>query len=542
MSYSSFSKIFSFNYNTLVFMACIMFAFIAPSGHSMTLEEIQQYIIDNDLEWIAGETTVSVLSDEEKQNLLGLVVPEWYVEPEPGRYDEDFLESRGYLNWVEMGGTTPVKAQGNCGSCWAFATTAMVESHARIYDDIVLDLSEQQLISCNSQGYGCNGGWFYPQIFVNPGGVSASCMPYRAADWPPCIQNQCDKVAFIISYNQINSSVNSIKNALQDGPVAAAMYVYNDFYSYTGGCYSRNHSGGSVNHGILIVGYDDNQCSGNGAWLIENSWGTGWGLGGYAWMRYGTCNVGYGATRITYAPQPTNTPAHTATPQTTNTPPSTATPTPTPGTPSPTHTAIPTWTPTPASPATNTPVHTATPTPQTPVPTHTPMPTWTPGQNTPTPGPNTPTALPTNTPFPTFTPGPNTPTPDPDNPTPEPPTSTPIPDTGINIDISLNNDVYGPSDPFILDLHFDNSGNPMFTEIMVALQVENSFWFYPTWTETPQKTLHILDSGQSTRNLLAFVWPNESIQSDYMYFWAAIMEADSWHLLSDVNYVGFRSQ
>lgn len=543
--------------------------FLSGRAFSMTLEDVRQYILDNDLEWIAGETSVSVLSDEEKENLLGLVVPDWYSEPEPEDIDTDFLEGRSYLNWVELGGTTPVKSQGDCGSCWAFATTAMVESHVRIYDGITRDLSEQQLVSCNTSGYGCNGGWFYPQIYKNPGGVLESCMPYYASDSAPCIQSQCQKVAFIISYQEINSSVASIKNALQAGPVAAAMYVYSDFYNYTGGCYSHTHGSTNVNHGILIVGYDDSACSGSGAWLIKNSWGTGWGLGGYAWMKYGTCAVGYGATRISYSTSPTNTPAHTATPRPTNTPIKTSTPTATPHTPSPTQTPIPTWTPpsTPTAPATNTPVQTATPgntpiptnTPNTPLPTQTQVPTWTPVPDTPTSVPTN-TAIPTNTPYPTYTPGttptpqpptptapPPTPTPDPFTPTPEPftptpvaDTATPIPDTGLQISLELSKTQFQGDDPFVLDLHFTNDRTPSFIEIMVALQIADQYWFYPKWGETPTKTLHILDRGHSMRNLLVFKWPSESLKTDYMYFWAAVFELDTWDLLSEVDSIAFR--
>ncbi|MBN1879442.1 hypothetical protein JW823_04970 [bacterium] len=477
----------------------------ASIGSAATLQEVQQYIADNKLDWVAAETSVSGLTELEKDNRLGLVVPDWYIEPVSNAFEDKPCGSRSYLDWRDMNGVTPVKDQGNCGSCWAFATTAMVESHVRIYDGVVRDLSEQQLISCNSYGYGCNGGWFYPEIYDNPGGILETCMPYQASNNPPCIQNQCEKVAFIEDYDEIGSSVSTIKTALEDGPVAAAMYVYDDLYYYSGGCYSHTHSSG-VNHGILIVGYDDSACNGQGAWLIKNSWGTGWGLDGFGWIKYGTCSIGYGATRITYSASQ-----------------STATPHPT-GTATPNYTRTPTPTPFP------------TYTPVTPPPTQTPIPTWTPAQSTPT---RTPTA--TRTPDSTNTPH-NTATSAPDTYTPIPTvtfTPTPVSNDDVTVSIELNNSVFRANDPFILDLFFTNDAGPQFSEIMLALQIDEYFWFYPDWSMEPAKSIQILDEGDSVRHIFAFKWPQGTGNRDGMTFWAAVLEMDSWNLLSGIASASF---
>ncbi len=105
----------------------------------------------------------------------------------------------------------------------------------------------------------------------------------------------------ISDYNSVANSVDAIKLALQTGPVSTAFTVEDDFYNYTNGCY-QNPSTASPNHAILIVGWDDNQCAGQGAWIIKNSWGLGWGMEGFGYIKYGTCRIGTAAYQITYLP------------------------------------------------------------------------------------------------------------------------------------------------------------------------------------------------------------------------------------------------
>ena len=89
----------------------------------------------------------------------------------------------------------------------------------------------------------------------------------------------------------------TISAAREDGtgPVASAFTVAGSFDYYTSGCYNYD-STAAVNHGMLIVGYDDALCSNNGAWIVKNSWGAGWGEAGYCYVAYGACNIGSGVT------------------------------------------------------------------------------------------------------------------------------------------------------------------------------------------------------------------------------------------------------
>ena len=62
----------------------------------------------------------------------------------------------GSVDWRTKGAVNPVKDQGHCGSCWAFASTFVVEAHHFIASGKLLSLSEQELIDCTK--YSCNGG------------------------------------------------------------------------------------------------------------------------------------------------------------------------------------------------------------------------------------------------------------------------------------------------------------------------------------------------------------------------------------------------
>ena len=206
-------------------------------------------------------------------------------------------------DWRAHNGCTVVKNQGSCGGCWAFSTVGAFECAIKRVDGVETDLSEQYLISCNDKGYGCNGGWFLHDMHIDPGAVLESCFPYQASD--VSCKSTCSHPYKLSSWSYVDPnsaipSVEAIKSAIyQYGPVSAAIYATDAFQYYNGGVFDSSYNPPSdkpVNHAIMLVGWDDSK----GAWILRNSWGTGWGENGYAYVKYGVLNVGYGANYVVY--------------------------------------------------------------------------------------------------------------------------------------------------------------------------------------------------------------------------------------------------
>lgn len=244
-------------------------------------------------------TPVRELTLEERIANLGLYLPDHVKErfdamqhnPEP----TVLLNPDIRFDWRDLGGVSAVKDQGSCGSCWCFAGVGAVESAVLVEDGVEWDLSEQQVMDCNRYGRGCNGGWadvVYEQ-FQWYGAQEEACYPYRESSPWPCEEDTCIFLFQIQDFIDIYNGVDEIKNALLDAPVSTTFYVPDNF---TWDC--QPHVTGSINHAVVIVGWDDTLCT-DGAWIVKNSWGM-WGYQGYFHMPYGSCGMGYGTQRPIY--------------------------------------------------------------------------------------------------------------------------------------------------------------------------------------------------------------------------------------------------
>jgi C1A family cysteine protease len=193
------------------------------------------------------------------------------------------------VDWISKGKVNPVRDQGQCGSCWAFATTANAESVWAIYSGQLLDLSEELLVDCASgAGYhnlGCNGG--NPdsafKYMINNGQCSESSYPYKAGTTKTagtCQKCSSAPVHFSACYDVKSNDQVSLKGAVSNQPVAVAIEADTRYFqSYSGGILDSASCGTNLDHAVEIVGYGTE--NGIDYWNVRNSWSASWGENGY---------------------------------------------------------------------------------------------------------------------------------------------------------------------------------------------------------------------------------------------------------------------
>jgi cathepsin B len=203
-----------------------------------------------------------------------------------------------------------IRDQASCGSCWAFGATEALSDVFNIHNmaDPAVILSPQQLVSCDTTSYGCQGG--YPDkawdYMAKTGVVTDPCYPYSSGggETGTCKINgtpgqACPSGSGKTVYyhadkqGRIAKDVTSIMTAMFTyGPIEMGFHVYSDFMNYKSGVYY--HVSGSLEggHAIKCLGWGHDDKTKLDYWICANSWGTGWGQKGYFWIKKGTDECG----------------------------------------------------------------------------------------------------------------------------------------------------------------------------------------------------------------------------------------------------------
>jgi len=221
--------------------------------------------------------------------------------PVPARWD-----------WREQGRVTPVKNQGTCGACYAFASLGNMEAKIMVDDSTVYDFSENNAKECNYYDLSCGGGNYYDManLFSQKGTVLETCDPYVNSN--VSCNNGCTYITSLLDWNIISSTDIAATATLKDviynyGPVYTTVYAGNgdawgsEMNTYDGS-YTMYYTGTEeTNHAVMIVGWDDtlSHAGGTGGWIVKNSWGTNWGgtcgygtEKGYFKIAYGSAGIG----------------------------------------------------------------------------------------------------------------------------------------------------------------------------------------------------------------------------------------------------------
>jgi C1A family cysteine protease len=222
-------------------------------------------------------------TEEEFKAILG-----YNAQLKKANYDADLLSNVSAptsVDWRATGAVTPVKDQGACGSCWAFAATGAIEGINFIETGTLVSLSEQQLVDCSWYygNMGCNGGMMdraYSYAKKNKLELESD-YPYTASDGKTCKFDKTKGQVGTTGYKDVRADrPDQLLAAVALQPVSVAIeadtYV---FQSYASGIIKSADCGQDLDHGVLLVGYGTE--AGTDYWILKNSWGPKWGESGF---------------------------------------------------------------------------------------------------------------------------------------------------------------------------------------------------------------------------------------------------------------------
>jgi cathepsin B len=284
---------------------------IALIGLSLSFFGKKPFLTEESLAMSASQATFETYSyeehpfkdwtEEEVKGLMGAILPP---------LEKDYTLTVGDLTglpdnfdsreqWPEC--IHPVRNQGHCGSCWAFAASEVLSDRFCIASkgQVNVVLSPEDLVECDKTDHGCQGGnplfsWVYLKYY---GIVTDECRPYTSADGKveACQKDKCTGNVEFKKYHAktLPKMLNTVEKIKQDlyanGPVETGFQVYEDFMNYKSGIYV--HSTGKLlgGHAVKIVGWGKDEATNTDYWIVANSWGPEWGDKGFFKIKQGEC-------------------------------------------------------------------------------------------------------------------------------------------------------------------------------------------------------------------------------------------------------------
>jgi len=236
----------------------------------------------------------SAMTNEEYKQHLGYKPRSLYGDlPKVGTHELSGKATADSIDWSTKGAVTPVKNQGQCGSCWAFSSTGGLEGQWEIASGKLESLSEQQLVDCSKQNSGCNGGLMdYAFKFYESTSVATEASYAYTGKDGTCKSSYTTAIpqGGVTGYKDMNSESALLDAVSNVGPVSVAIEADQmSFQLYSSGVLTGN-CGTNLDHGVLAVGYGTD--SGKDYWKVKNSWGASWGMNGYVLIERGVNKCG----------------------------------------------------------------------------------------------------------------------------------------------------------------------------------------------------------------------------------------------------------
>jgi len=193
------------------------------------------------------------------------------------------------FDWRDHGVLTPIKNQGSCGSCWAFASIEVAESVAMLggFFENAPIFSPKQLVDCCDSSFGCSGGYIDAalQYMVSRGVVNESSYPYLPHQ-DACLTTIDSTVVEFTPRGCFHvgggADTHLSKFLMEKGPLVIGVAARSSvFQLYTGGVIRNWDCGTEVDHAVQLVGFGQEDDTGLKFWVVRNSWGEQWGEKGY---------------------------------------------------------------------------------------------------------------------------------------------------------------------------------------------------------------------------------------------------------------------